>query len=140
MDKKVITNNTFKIDSIKHVLVVDDEIILSEFLKELLEYEGFQVTVEMDSRNVIKYFEKDPNQFDILITDQTMPNVTGAELIPQVLSLRDNIPIILCTGYSELIDERIAKNIGAKSFLSKPVDMNQLLDTMRNLLEHKVDC
>ena len=120
-----------------HIMVVDDEKSLIGFMKELLEFEGYTVTVETDSSKALEIFRKAPDKFDLIITDQTMPVMTGAELAAEVLALRPGLPVIMNTGYSEAFDEKQAYDAGISGYLYKPVKVNMLLDMLDSLLEKK---
>ncbi|MBF0258497.1 MAG: response regulator [Desulfamplus sp.] len=82
---------------------------------------GYIVTVRNSGLEALKVFKKRPDQFDLVITDQTMPGMTGSDLSRNMLQIRHDIPIILCTGYSNLIDEDKAKAIGIREFALKPI-------------------
>ncbi|MCK4743949.1 MAG: transporter substrate-binding domain-containing protein [Sulfuriflexus sp.] len=110
-----------------HLLVVDDEPTVMEMLKELLIVQGYEVTGIADSHKALALFNEDPEQFDMIITDQTMPGITGAEMAKAMLLLQPDLPIILCTGYSEHIDEKSSEMIGIRAFLTKPLDMVRFL-------------
>lgn len=110
-----------------HIMVVDDEIIIAELLDEILSSHGYRVTVKDNGQDALKAFTNKPDDYDMLITDQTMPRMTGKDLAIKMLDLKPNLPIIMCTGYSEHINEEDAKNIGIRAFLKKPVNTNDLL-------------
>jgi CheY-like chemotaxis protein len=109
-----------------HVLLVDDEQMLGEMGKTLLERLGYRVTLFSGSLDALEAFRKEPSQFDLVITDQTMPEMTGIDLARNLLQLRPDIPIILCTGYSNLVNEDTAKAAGIKAFALKPMSRDQL--------------
>jgi CheY-like chemotaxis protein len=87
-----------------------------------------------NSRQALKEFQADPNRFDLVITDQTMPYMPGSELAKELLRIRPDIPIILCTGHSSVIDLEIAKSIGIKAFVMKPVSKKVLAKKIRDVL------
>ena len=118
----------------KKIMIVDDEVGISGFLADLLTNSGYQVLAFNDPLEALKTFKSSPNSIDLVITDQTMPNLSGAELSLEILSLQPNLPIILCTGYSENIDKETAENLGIAVFLKKPVTSNKLLDSIHTLL------
>ena len=93
----------------EHVLFVDDEKMLAELGKIMLERLGYHVTLCTDSIAALSLFREQPNTFDVLVTDQTMPGMTGLDLSRHVLQIRPNLPIILCTGYSNLVDDKVSK-------------------------------
>lgn len=117
----------------KHVLVVDDEPELSSFVHDLLELHGYKVTSITDSQEALNHFNKELDKFDLLITDQTMPGITGIELIEKIRKLKSKFPVILCSGYSENIDKVKAEALGV-CYLAKPVDADMLIQTAGDLL------
>ncbi len=102
------------------ILLVDDEEMLTELGRERLERLGYRVTALTSSREALALFEADPDRFDLVITDQTMPELTGAEMAAEMLRLRPDTPIILCTGFSSQISPEKARRIGIRRFLMKP--------------------
>lgn len=118
----------------ERILFVDDEPYLAEMGQEMLERLGYQVTVARESMKAWELFEKDPEAFDLVITDQTMPEMTGAVLSEYILGLRPDFPIILCTGYSALISEEKAKSIGIREFALKPLVKNDIAVLIRKAL------
>ncbi len=127
-------DNTPIVGGTEHALVVDDEQQIAEMIKKFLENLGYRVTTRTSSLEALEAFRYDPEKFDFVITDQTMPNLTGAELSREVLKIKKDIPIILCTGFSETITEEKAKSIGIRAFIMKPIVFTKLADTIRNLL------
>lgn len=119
----------------EHVLVVDDEEALAEMEKMMLERLGYRVTLCTDSTLALTLVRNDPGEFDLLVTDQTMPGMTGLELARNILQIRPDFPIILCTGYSNLVDEETAKKAGVRGFIMKPLSkkgLAELLDRVKN--------
>lgn len=114
------------------ILVVDDEEELVSFCQEILEHLGYEVTGKTSSVSARKIFMEDPSRFDLVITDQTMPNITGIDLARQFLAVRRDLPVILCTGFSEPDLERDAKEAGIRTFVRKPVGARQLVDMVWN--------
>ena len=80
-------------------------------------------------------FQKNPDRFDVVITDQTMPHITGKTLAGKMFSVRSDIPVILCTGYSEMINEEQSKAIGIREYASKPLDMYELARLVQKVLK-----
>ncbi len=117
------------------VLVVDDEKSIIQITKERLERIGLEVTGLTDSLEAMKLFQTNPNQFDLVISDQTMPKITGIELSKQMLALRPDLPIILCTGYSDTIDKNASLKLGIREFLYKPVSRDVLIETLQKVLK-----
>ena len=119
-----------------NILIVDDEVSVADFLVELLQIKGYSTTVYYESQKAIKNFSEEPEKYDLVITDQTMPSVTGAELAEKLLLIRPDMPIILCTGYSEAVNEEKALGIGISRYMQKPIDIQDLLSAVEALLAH----
>jgi len=117
-----------------HILLVDDEPSVVNCLTEVLTGAGCRVTATVDSREALARFTEDPFAFDLVVTDQTMPGITGDALIAAISSVRPDVPVVLCTGHSEAIDEDEARALGIGAFLLKPVETGLLLDTVERLL------
>ena len=94
-----------------------------------------EVQSTTDSLEALEIFRRNPAAFDLVITDQTMPHMTGTELAQELAGLRSDIPIILCTGYSEIVDRDTAKELGIRALLTKPVSRSELSETIRRALE-----
>ncbi len=116
-------------------MFVDDEEMLASLGSQLLKDFGYQVTSMTDSTEALELFAQDPHQFDLIITDQTMPFLSGKELIKQILAIRADIPTILSTGYSNSISEEEANNIGISAFCLKPMNLTETVQTVRNVLD-----
>ena len=108
------------------VLFVDDETVLVEMGRRMLERLGYDVTAVSSSLKALDLFREGPDRFDLVITDQTMPYMTGAHLAREILAVRRDIPVILYTGFSEAISEEKAKSIGIREILMKPLTLNSL--------------
>jgi len=119
----------------ERILFVDDEETLVELTKIILANLGYQVTACTDSRQALKLYESNPEGFDLIITDMTMPHLSGSELAQQIRKLRPGQPIILCTGYSSYINAEVAAELGIKTFLLKPVARQELAVAVRNALD-----
>jgi signal transduction histidine kinase/CheY-like chemotaxis protein len=117
------------------ILFVDDEMMLAYMGKQILERLGYKVSVRTSSVEALEAFRAQPDKFDLIITDQTMPNISGDELAKSLLEIRPDIPIILCTGYSSSISEDRAREIGIRAFIMKPVDERVMASTIRLLLD-----
>jgi hemerythrin-like metal-binding protein/PAS domain S-box-containing protein len=116
------------------VLLVDDEEAILDFTEEVLSNNGYEVIKSVNGEEALSLFQEGPEKIDLVITDQTMPKLTGVNLSKKLLEIRPDIPIILCTGYSKLVDEEKAKAVGIRSYLKKPIDTNQLLKTINELI------
>jgi len=117
------------------ILFVDDELPIANMGGQILERLGYRVTVRSSSIEALELFRAKPNQFDLVITDMTMPNMTGDQLAAELMAIRPEIPIILCTGYSKKIFEQSAADMGIKAFAYKPVGKTALAKTVRKVLD-----
>jgi CheY-like chemotaxis protein len=123
----------------ERILFIDDEEILAEMGKAMLERLGYQVTIRRSSIEALTTFQNTPDDFDLVITDQTMPFMTGSDLARRMLQIRPDLPIILCTGYSNLVDESSAKALGIKEFALKPLTKGVIAKLVRNALAGKAE-
>ena len=121
----------------ERILLVDDEQMLAEVGKKMLEQLGYEVTIRTSSIEALELFRNQPHRFHLVITDMTMPNMTGDKLAQELINIRPDIPIILCTGYSETISEARAKFLGIREFIMKPFGINELGRAVRRIFNHK---
>ena len=121
----------------ERILLVDDENSIVKVQKNALEHLGYQVTATNNSSKALALLQARPEQFDMLITDQTMPEITGMELAEQALSLRPDLPILLCTGYSALISEQDVLDSGIRCFITKPIVGSELSRIVREVLDEE---
>lgn len=119
----------------ERILFVDDEGSLVDLGKEMLESLGYTVTTRTSSTEAWQTFRADPAAFDMVITDMTMPNVTGLDLAGRILSIRRGLPIVLCTGFSEMIDGNQAREAGIREFVMKPYQLSVLARSVRRALD-----
>lgn len=119
----------------ERVLFVDDEKLIVDIGKQMLEGNGYQVTPRTSSVEALELFKARPDDFDLLVTDMTMPNMSGLELACEIFRLKPDMPVILCTGFSETINEAGARAAGIKAFLYKPVTMDALTRAARKVLD-----
>lgn len=117
------------------ILIVDDEASIATLTQKRLEMLGYKTTAMTSSKDALELFRAESNDYALVITDQTMPNMTGEQLTKELLNIRSDIPIIMCTGYSSRIDENKANSIGIRAFLMKPVDNKELSRTVRKVLD-----
>ncbi len=103
----------------------------------MLSHFGYEVTVRTSSIEALEAFKAQPDKYDLVITDMTMPNMTGMDLSQELLRLRPDLPIILCTGFSEMITEDKAKQMGIKAFVLKPLVLREIAQTVRRVLDQK---
>lgn len=125
---------------LESILLVDDEEPLLTIGQELLEHLGYKVVAKASSKEALTTFEAQPDRFNLVITDYTMPKMNGVEFAKALLRVRPDIPIILCTGYSDVISAEQAKSLGIKEFLMKPFAFRELGDVIRAVLNgHQPD-
>ena len=121
----------------ERILLVDDEKQIVEMLQEMLEHLGYRLTVTTSSEEALKLFHFDPDAFDLVITDQTMPKITGMDLTKRLRGIRSDIPVILFTGYSEMVTQGKLNAAGINEYLIKPVQRSEIAETVRQLLDKK---
>jgi len=119
----------------ERILFVDDEASLVKMYTQTLTRSGYDVVGKTSSQMALKLIEEAPERFDLVITDMAMPNMTGAELAKQIIRIRPDIPIILCTGHSNRMDEKKAMELGIKAFAMKPLGKADLTNTVREVLD-----
>jgi CheY-like chemotaxis protein len=117
----------------EHILLVDDEPAIINSGRARLERLGYRVTAYEKSTEALEIFEKDPEQFDLVLTDYTMPNLTGLELTKGIHKIRKEIPVIICSGYKE-VQKEIEKETNI-SFLKKPLIIRDLSILLRKMLD-----
>jgi PAS domain S-box-containing protein len=116
------------------VLLVDDDPTVARAIGRMLEHTGYDVTVEGDAESALRRFQADPAAFDLVLTDQTLPRMRGDELTRALLALRPALPVVICTGYSEELDEERARALGARALLPKPLDVRELAQALREAI------
>ncbi|MDP2992419.1 MAG: response regulator, partial [Deltaproteobacteria bacterium] len=121
----------------ERILFVDDEKALVEMVKQMIEALGYKVAGRTSSIEALEAFRAQPGKFDLVITDQTMPNMTGETLAKELLIIRPDIPIIICTGYSESITKEKVKAMGIRELIMKPVVRSELARIIRHVLDQK---
>ena len=117
-----------------HILVVDDDELVSEYLCALLESQDYDVTVLNEPAAALEHFKAHPDDFDLIVTDQIMPGLTGVEIAQSMLAVRPKLPILLITGYSEKISADNAASFGLSGFFPKPINENLFLDKVNHLI------
>jgi PAS domain S-box-containing protein len=118
-----------------HILIVEDEEPLAAIVKEMLASLGYEVTVRFSSLDALEALRANPNRFDLVIADATMPNISGVSLAVQMLRIRSGLPIIVSTGFSETMTEDEAKKLGIRAFIMKPVSFQNLAQTVGRVLD-----
>ncbi len=121
----------------ERILFVDDEQAIAEIGQMILTQLGYKVTIRSNSLEALELFGRNPQMFDLIISDQTMPDMTGLDLAGRVHRLRPDIPVILCTGYSEQLTEKEPEELGISALLMKPVSIEQLAPAIRKSLDRK---
>lgn len=116
------------------ILFVDDEESIIKMYDRMLSKLGYDIVTTADSVEALEMFRNQSDSFDLVITDQTMPNLTGVDLAVKLFEIRPDIPILLCTGYSEIMSAEKAKSLGFRDLLLKPVTMHDLLSIIRSIL------
>ena len=119
----------------ERILLVDDDPSIVNMIRQMLEGLGYTVTSMTDSTAAIEKFKSTTDDFDLVITDMAMPKMSGDQLAAELIKVRRNIPILLCTGHSDTIDEKKAKQIGVKGFAMKPLDKGKLARAVRAVLD-----
>jgi len=119
----------------ERILFVDDEPMLLEMVEQILGQLGYEVVTANGSFEAMELFRKDPDRFDLVITDMTMPKMTGIELARELLNTRPNIPIILCSGSIDQGLKGKARAAGIREFLAKPISMGSIAETVRKALD-----
>ena len=119
------------------ILIVDDEELLVRVNKRRLEYAGYTVTATTNSEEALEKIRAHPEQFDLLITDQTMPKMSGVELTREVHKIKPDMPVIMSTGHSDLVTKEEALKMGIRKYVIKPIQGNELIDAVEELLDEK---
>ena len=121
----------------ERILFIDDEALLAELGMDILQKLGYTVTAMTDSVEALRTFSADPSQFDLVFTDQTMPEITGVDFAAEILRIRPDIPVILATGYSDIVSEERAGAAGIRGFLMKPLSRREIAAEVRRVLDGK---
>lgn len=121
----------------ENILFVDDEVALVRMATKLLEKSGYRVVGQNNPLEALELFKSDPNRFDLVITDMTMPYMTGKQLVKALQDIRPDVPIIMCTGYSEKISSEKAQMMGIQAFLRKPLSYNDLTKNVRKAIDQQ---
>jgi len=124
-----------KLTGTERILLVDDEESVVRLEKQMLERLGYNVSAQSNSLEALETFSSNPEGYDLVISDMTMPNMTGDQLARKIMSIRPDIPIIICTGFSEKINKEQAEAEKVKGFLMKPVVKSEMAQMVRNVLD-----
>ncbi|GMR07721.1 MAG: hypothetical protein BMS9Abin26_0725 [Gammaproteobacteria bacterium] len=117
------------------IMVVDDEPTVGGFTSEVLSRSGYDVKLFNDSIDALAYFHSMPNKVDFIFTDHSMPGITGIQFAEEVLKIRPDVPVVICTGYSELLGDDKIKELGIRAILNKPMRSNELLQQVNDALQ-----
>ena len=117
------------------ILFVDDEQAITEMTQKVLEKLGYRVEARLNPIEALDLFQSKPDTFDLVITDMTMPQMTGAKLSEKLKQIQPDIPVIICTGHSSQIDEKKAKQLGISGYIMKPASMSTIAKAVRNVLD-----
>lgn len=118
----------------ERVLLIEDQQVVRDCIRSFLEQFGYEVRACVDGREAVRVFDTEPQAFDLVITDQTMPGLTGLEVAKALLARRPELPIILCSGYSAALTPEKLRETGIREFMPKPVSLHDLAATMRRVL------
>jgi CheY-like chemotaxis protein len=121
----------------ERVLFVDDEHVLADLGEHMLKPLGYTVTTKTNSIEALELFRAQPQGFDLVVTDMTMPDMTGLELAGKLLQIRADLPIILCSGFSEMVTHDKARATGIREFVMKPIDLSEMAKIVRRVLDKK---
>ena len=121
------------------ILFIDDEPTLADMGKQLLERLGYDVVSQTDSIDALALFRSQPDNFDIIITDMTMPKMTGEKLAQEIIRIRSDMPIIICTGFNKLLTHQKAREIGIRGFLMKPLSIGDLAISIHDALGKSIN-
>jgi len=119
----------------KVILLVDDEEMMVGVTRQILERLGFDVVAKTSGIDALEAFQEEPDEFDLVITDQVMPNMTGTQLAKSLISIRPDIPVILCSGFPEKVSTEELKSIGIKEFFMKPISREKIAVIIREVLD-----
>jgi len=118
----------------ERILLVDDDPVLSQLGKEILSEYGYNVSNCLNAIEALELFSAQPGQFDLIITDQSMPKMTGIQLAEKIQKIAPQVPIILCSGFIDAVKEETIKKYGIDAFLMKPIIKNDLAHLIRKVL------
>lgn len=136
MDTDVVEEEKPEKGGDEHILFVDDEPFFVDIVRQMLEKLGYRVKAVQSSMEAYELFQADPYAYDLVITDQTMPRLTGVELAGMMREIRKDIPIVLCTGFSDTVNRESAPGFGITRFVLKPVSRKELAAAIREVLDN----
>ncbi len=121
----------------ERILFVDDEPMIVKLARRMLERQGYRVEDRANGTEALELFREDPDRFDLVITDMTMPGMRGDRLAEEIMGLRPDTPVILCTGFSRQVSEEKARAMGVRAFVMKPLTQAELTRTVRRVLDER---
>lgn len=119
----------------ERILLVEDEQLLARMWEGILGHLGYRVSTRSSGRDALETFRDSPDDFDLVITDQVMPGLTGTELVCNLRHLRPDIPVILMTGYCETVTPEVIEKLDIQAFVLKPISTSDLAQTIRSALQ-----
>jgi CheY-like chemotaxis protein len=122
----------------ERILLVDDEEAIVRLEQQMLEKLGYEVIARTGSFDALEAFKANPDRYDLIVTDMTMPNMTGIKLSKEIKKIRPEIPVIICTGFSEKIDGEKCKALGIQGYVMKPIVRNEFAGTIREVIDKTV--
>ncbi len=134
-DRAVVQQLPKAVTGTESILLVDDEVSVAKLEGQMLSRLGYQTTIETSSSDALNTFKGNPDSFDLVISDMTMPDMTGDQLAKEILLIQPDTPIIICTGFSERINKEQAEILGIKGFLMKPVVKSEMAQMVRKVLD-----
>ena len=123
----------------ERILFVDDEVSVAAPVGEMLSQFGYDVETSTNPNHALTAFRADPHRFDLLITDMTMPDLPGDDLAREVMRIRPDMPVIICTGFNHWIDEFKADAMGVKGLIPKPFTIKDVAKVVREVLDRRED-
>ncbi|MCK5541821.1 MAG: response regulator [Desulfobacterales bacterium] len=132
---KIVSNNKKLVKGEGNILFVDDEQVIVNLGQKMLTNAGYSVMTALSGDDALGYFEINKVRIDLMITDMAMPGMTGKKLIAEVLKIKPNLPIILCTGYSETMTKKAAKAMGVSQYMEKPYELVDLSFEVKKILD-----
>ncbi len=119
----------------EHIFIIDDEPALLKSLQQTLEKLEYKVSTQSSARRALEQFKMNPEKFDLILTDQTMPDLTGIELAEEIKKIKKDIPVILISGFNEKINDKELNKTGINQFLTKPVDTAKIAQSIRSVID-----
>lgn len=135
IERTVTTDKPINAKGTERILWIDDEPMLAQLGKESLEPLGYKVTSTTSAIKGLNLFRSNPQGYDLIITDQTMPEMAGDTLARRAKELRRDIPVIICTGRSAILTRENAQALGVKALLMKPIDRSELVQAIRTVFD-----